>query len=741
MAREPSPQTTLAIVTGASVFKRSPDLAQGKRFKDSADDFLAYLRDPDGFSLPEKNLLNLFDSDDDPDSLLEQIEIFLDDRVKQLAPDGGPQDLLLYYLGHGGFTTDNKYRLAVGRTRAGSEDTSSIRMGDLARTIKNKAGQIRKYLILDCCFAAEAFKYFQSTRQSSPGEAAQVELRDALAPATGTTMLCSSSAIETSKAPEEEKYTMFSGALLQTLRDGIPRSKRRITMAQLGEAVASFIRQQYKEGAVRPQVLSPDQRDDELKDIPLFPNPALKLRNFDCSVTIVDNHTVQFDYLNEKGKPERLDGLLADPLARMTIQRLNEWVNIGIRLDQDEAWKGNWEPDDLKLLGVNLYRMLFGNPKAREAFGALYQRFQTAAKRTPDVRMRLKLTFRREAEDVARLPWEFLFIPDGDNSTDGFYVAGKRAEMNLVRYVAVADQDAASGKAEPLKILVVVCRPFGESGFSLVEQETLVGKLKQIPSTEVSVVQDPTVRKLLRTLEGTAPHVVHFVGYGARDEKGKYGLALIGQLNDPEDRIYKPEENKPVLPTTGEDLFNLFGDDQRPGLVFLHGCRTAAGVEAFRSQDALKQCARELAFAKIATVITMQFTTPHDEVGAFAAMVYGELAKGNGPDEAVRAGRTTLGQVFPPRWTHPRFGAPLVYMQNDDPLVQAPASMGAGQEKTDEKKDGREAPSGAGGTVSPTATRAPGAEAPDAAAAQAPKDRPSSPPPSSASSSFQNPGR
>lgn len=738
MTRDPSPQTTLAIVTGASVFKRSPELAQGKRFKDSADDFVAYLKDPDGFNLPTPNILDLFDSDEDPDSLLEKIENFLDGRVKELAAEGGPQDLLLYYLGHGGFTTDNKYRLAVGRTRAGSEDTSSIRMGDLARTIKNKAGQIRKYLILDCCFAAEAFKYFQSTRQSSPGEAAQAELRDSLAPATGTTMLCSSSAIETSKAPEDEKYTMFSGALIQTLREGIPRSKRRITMAQLGDAVSSLIRSHFKEGAVRPQVLSPDQREDELKDIPLFPNPALKLQNFDCSIIIIDNHTVQFEYLNEKGKSEHLDGLLADPLAKMTIQRLNEWVNIGVRLDQEEAWRGNWEPDDLKLLGVNLYRMLFGHQKAREAINGLYQRFQIAAKRTPELRMRLKLTFRREAEDVARLPWEFLFIPDGDNSTDGFYVAGKRAELNLVRYVAVGD-DAPAPKVEPLKVLVVICRPFGLSGFSLEEQETLVGKLKQIPNTDVSVVQDPSVRKLLMTLERHAPHVVHFVGYGARDEKGKYGLALVGQLNDPEERAYNPEEQKPVLPTTGEELFNLFGDEQRPRLVFLHGCKTGAGVEAFRSQDALKQCARELAFARIGTVITMQFTMPHDEIGAFAAMVYGELAKGNGPDEAVRAGRTTLGQVFPPRWTHPRFGAPLVYMQNDEPIVQPPPTKAAGQEKTEEKKDEREAPSTAGSTVNAAAPRSAGADAvPDAAPAQVTKDQPAQAP---STSSFKTPGR
>jgi CHAT domain/Caspase domain len=734
MALGPSPQTTLAVVTGASVFKRSPDLAQGKRFKESADEFLAYLRDPDGFNLPERNLLNLFDSDEPPDSLLEQIENFLEEHLKPGEKEPAPQDLLFYYLGHGGFTADNKYRLAVARTRPDS-DSSSIRMVDLAKSIKNKAAQLRKYLILDCCFAAEAFKYFQSNRQSTPGEAAQVELRDALAPATGTTMLCSSSAIETSKAPEEEKYTMFSGALLQTLRKGITRSKRRITMAQLGESVGMIIRQQFKDEAVRPQVFSPDQDEDDLKDIELFPNPALRLQNFDWTITVVDNHTVQFAFLDERGKPELLAGLLADPLAKMTVQRLNEWVNIGIRLDQEDAWKGNWEADDLKLLGVNLYRMLFGNPQARQAFTTVYQRFQAASKETPDLRMRVRLTFKREAEEVARWPWEFLFIPDGDNSTEGFYFCGKRTELNLVRYVAATEEPPAA-KVEALKILVLICRPFGDSGFSLIEEETLVGKLKQIANTKVEVLRDPTMRKLLATLEALQPHVIHFVGYGAVDEKGKFGLALVGQINDPEDRVYKPEDKKPVLPTAGDMLFNLFGDETRARLVFLHGCKTGVGAEAFRSQDALKQCARELAFAKTATVITMQYATPHDEIGAFAAEVYGLLASGHGPDEAAKAGRNRLGQSFPPRWAHPRFAAPVVFLQNDEPLVLPAPSKPTGQEKPEEKKDEREAPPAAASAVNVAATRPPAVDVPaDSSPSPSPKDRP---PPSS---SFQNPGR
>ena len=682
MAQDPAVDTTLAILAGASIYKRSQELAQGKRFEDSAREFREYLLND--FALPASNLLDLFDKEDDPDTLLEQIENFLKERGEALKDKGGPQDLLLYYLGHGGFTTDNRYRLAVARTRQGSEDTSSIRMGDLARTIKGNAGPIRKYLILDCCFAAEAFKYFQSTRQSTPTDAVHAELRESLPPATGTTMLCSSSAVLTSKAPESEKYTMFSGALLRALREGIPRTSGRITMAQLGDHVSALIREQYKEDAVRPELLSPDQRDDELKDLPLFPNPALK-RNFDCSITVKNSHSVTLSYVSDAGKTERVEGEFADALASMTVQRLSEWLNIGIRLDQDNTWKGNCDAEDLRLLGVNLYRLLFGQAKTREAFTGLYQRFQTAFKQTPDIRMRVRLTFGREAEDIARLPWEFLLIPESDDSTDGVFVAGKRAELNFMRYVTTAAEPRPA-KQEPLRILVAVYRPSGASGFLAEEQEKLVTKLTQVPNTQVEVLLDGSARKLGATLERFAPHVVHFVGFGARDEKGKCGLALVGRLDDSDTLEYGADDTKPLLPLTGEELVSLFGDESRPGLVFLHASKTPAGPEAFRSQEAFKACARELVLATIPTVITMQFTTPHDEVGVFAAALYTALAKGSNPDEAVKAGRMALGQFYLPRWTHLRFGAPLVYMQNDEPLVRPPQPKDIPIEKTEERK-------------------------------------------------------
>jgi hypothetical protein len=80
---------------------------------------------------------------------------------------------------------------------------------------------------------------------------------------------------------------------------------------------------------------------------------------------------------------------------------------------------------------------------------------------------------------------------------------------------------------------------------------------------------------------------------------------------------------------------------------------------------------------------------------------------------------------------HPRFGAPLVYLQNDEPLVLPPAAEPRADEK-ETKKEEREPAPAAGSAVSSVASRPMVAETPAAVApAPAAKDQ------DAASSSFK----
>lgn len=68
---------------------------------------------------------------------------------------------------------------------------------------------------------------------------------------------------------------MFTGALLEVLSTNQPREAERLSLRALGQLTADLIRQRYEDAAVRPEVHSPDQRDGDLADVPLFPNPGV----------------------------------------------------------------------------------------------------------------------------------------------------------------------------------------------------------------------------------------------------------------------------------------------------------------------------------------------------------------------------------------------------------------------------------------------------------------------------------
>jgi tetratricopeptide (TPR) repeat protein len=261
----------LAIILGASTFPNAPNLAEGRAFYISAADLREYLCDQRGLALPRRNILSLFDDSRSPSEQLMEVASFLVRRDLELKNEGTrAEDLLIYYVGHGLFTRgDQAYCLAVRSTNQINEGATSIRAGDLAGVIKEKAAFLRRYLILDCCFAANIQKEFQSGALS----AVRVQIANEF-PERGTALLCSSNAHVPSLAPQGLEHTMFSNALIQALRQGHEAAGPRLSFSELGALISENIRNAYPDDYVRPEVHSPDQREGDIAHIPLFPNPA-----------------------------------------------------------------------------------------------------------------------------------------------------------------------------------------------------------------------------------------------------------------------------------------------------------------------------------------------------------------------------------------------------------------------------------------------------------------------------------
>jgi hypothetical protein len=384
----------------------------------------------------------------------------------------------------------------------------------------------------------------------------------------------------------------------------------------------------------------------------------------DCTLTLQSDSEISMEFTDEQARTYVFEVTRdPDPVAQLTVERLNEWVNFGLK--QQESSQGKNNPvtvDDLKVIGLNLHRILFSDDKIRKTFSEVCTRFNEkykldASAREKGLRLRLKLVFDVGAEKLGRLPWEFLFIPAENDPTQGFFFAGERTELILTRHVP----HSFNGKAAPerLRILVAVSEPAGEGAISKVDE--VLNEIRAIKTAQVTVLNGEkcTVDHLEENLQKLTPHILHFIGHGKNG-----GLALIKALTD-SDYDERDAGKLQARWVTSKQFRGLFTNcHPKPRLVFLHACKGAAAT----SQDAFNSCARELVYDDIPAVVAMQYSISNPDAGLFAKTFYQELGRGRNIDEAVKSGRLALGKVWP-RWEHPRFGTPVVYLQTDEPIV------------------------------------------------------------------------
>ncbi|UCI07381.1 hypothetical protein [Mesorhizobium sp. B1-1-8] len=206
--------------------------------------------------------MNLFD---DPSNVID-----LDERISRFLTANTIGNILLFYTGHGGFLSDREYYLTIQSTRKRREHTTGLRIRALAETLSQFIADRNLFIILDCCFAGEAVKIFQSNELNAIVEA---KTFDAL-PKAGTALLVASSKDEPAISPVGKKYTMFSEAFLNVLRDGIPGAPDNLTLHDIERATQEAIRSRHGLTGVRPEVHSPRQKGVDAAELAIFPNFA-----------------------------------------------------------------------------------------------------------------------------------------------------------------------------------------------------------------------------------------------------------------------------------------------------------------------------------------------------------------------------------------------------------------------------------------------------------------------------------
>lgn len=256
---------TIAVIFGASKFPLLKDMLGNQAFLASASAFKDYLISENGMALGEANVLNLFD---DKRNVIEQDDVF----TEFLTFHKNANNLIVLYIGHGGFLPNRDYYLALYSTKGRKEYNTGLGIDDLAQSIIEYFPNKKVFLVLDCCFAGEAVREFQSLELSTLVENSTF---DAFAE-SGTSLLCASSKDEPAIGTSVSDLTMFSDAIISVLKKGISGKGKYLSLNDVGESSKEFVKKKYGIRAVLPEVHSPKQKGVNVAALSLFPNPAFR---------------------------------------------------------------------------------------------------------------------------------------------------------------------------------------------------------------------------------------------------------------------------------------------------------------------------------------------------------------------------------------------------------------------------------------------------------------------------------
>lgn len=281
---------------------------------------------------------------------------------------------------------------------------------------------------------------------------------------------------------------------------------------------------------------------------------------------------------------------------------------------------------------------------------------------TGDDRLRLQLIFRQGTDELASLPWEFLYRPDRE-AREGFFLATHR-RLVLSRYIPLeTDRRRLAIEEDPVRFLVVLSQP---ASLDPVLANPVMDEIEKLGGTyavEIKRLINPTIDDFADTLEEYRPRVVHFMGHGNFDASTRRGeIALL-----------KADKEQPAW--VSDATFAGYFESAPPRLVVLHACHGGAVDFASRFSGLAPQIFRR----KVPAVVAMQYAVTNETAIKFSRTFYRELADGAPVDGAFQEARLRITRGDTDAHGNRDFGTPILYMHGRDGLMM-PLRKKAGEE-------------------------------------------------------------
>jgi hypothetical protein len=243
MAALPDPGHSRAVLIGASSYHHLEHLPA---VRNNLTGFRDILIDPALGGLPADKCTVL----EEPPSGL--------DLYKALRTAAAPAEdmLLVYFSGHGRTGDRNELYLCLPDTDPDLLSFTALAYNDLRKAVADGRAT-KKVVILDCCFSGRAVADLAGDEETIVG---QVGIE-------GSYILTATPANAVALAPPGQRYTAFTGTLLDLLRTGIPGGRELLTF--------SDIFPELKRTLTSRQLPPPRQQgSDTISGLALTRNPA-----------------------------------------------------------------------------------------------------------------------------------------------------------------------------------------------------------------------------------------------------------------------------------------------------------------------------------------------------------------------------------------------------------------------------------------------------------------------------------
>ena len=307
-------------------------------------------------------------------------------------------------------------------------------------------------------------------------------------------------------------------------------------------------------------------------------------------------------------------------------------------------------------IGVELFKAIFqSNDDARDLWAITRQKLNN-----------IRVEILTDVGHATNIPWELIRDPKTDTP-----LALRAPAFVRIHSQAVQQPKLPDTAGEPIRILLVICRPKGrfDVPFRSVASRILKGLGNRSDSFQLDVLRPPMFESLSRKLRqakatGKPYHVVHFDGHGVYGDSKQITLQnnpLIFRDHRPGMHGYLAFENSAnednVEFVNGPKLGRLLVETDVPVLI-LNACRSAhaepqyspvqVNENAGHAKDlhahirAFGSIAQEIIDAGVAGVVAMRYNVYVMTAAQFVTDLYASLMQGQTLGEAVTLGRKQL---------------------------------------------------------------------------------------------------